>query len=192
MPSSPKGLGLSGFSWTVLALGKLSWQAAAFMVSHWSPVLRVSPWTSWGVELRSQGPRRRAVPWGLPHLCRNGRCDSRDQRAYLASSRHQGCVESKGTCLECSSWCSGLIHVWAMLGLAQLHLLPLLVLFFQECLANEEVTSAVFWSKWKVPFSQHVFSCFCACVKQAGWVTFGGCLSSVFPGCIVSAWLPSL
>lgn len=119
--------------------------------------------------LGSRGPPEELWPGGLSHLCGNGRCDSRDQRVFLASSRHQGWRASlEETGLECSSQCcSELIHVWTMLGLAQLYLLPLLVLVFKCILQMKKVTFAVFWSKWKKK-AQACFSCFCVCVKQAG------------------------
>lgn len=92
-------VGLSGFSWTMLAGAKLSWQAAVFMVSRWSPQL-----------LRSQEPQ------GFAWLVQDWKVwleGSEDISWFQQTLRMCGRQVRRGLALNgVPWWCSGLIHAW--------------------------------------------------------------------------------
>lgn len=125
------------------------------------------------------------MPWGPASFMQDWKV-SPGTRGYIllpVDTKAVWKASQERTGLECSSWCcSGLlIHVWSLLGLAQLYLLPLLVLAFKRILQMKKVACAVFWSKWKrkVPSSQACFQLL-LCLRKAGRLRyFGGCSSSV-------------
>lgn len=137
------------------------------------------------------------MPWGPASFVQDWKV-SPGTRGYIllpVDTKAVWKASQERTGLECSSrCCSGLlIHVWSLLGLAQLYLLPLLVLAFKRVLQMKKVACAVFWSKWKrkIPSSQACFQLL-LCLCKAGRLSYFGALC-MFPGCcyIVNAWLPS-